>query len=136
MDWQIDWNRTICIREQFEPNKKEEEQIYKKIGKMKREMNERGDEQPEIIAEENLKNYAALIIETKQYDIDGEEFCPKMGLVDVKVDETRKELSGTRVLMKVGTHPALYERITFRLSNYGKLYRAWTKYPTERKGWE
>ena len=136
MDWQIDWSKTICRREQLIPNKKEEEQLYKKIGEMKREMNERGDEQPEIIAEENLKNYTGLIIETKQYDIDGEEFYTKMGLVNVKVDETRKELSGTRVLMKVGTHPALYERMTFRLSNYGKNYRAWTKYPTERKDWD
>ena len=141
MDYQIDWNNTICIHRVIKPKRKKVDQIYRMVTRDKYERIKDEAEKPEIIAKEELKNHEALIIELNQKDTFDyatleESRTPKIGLVDVKIDETRQEMTGIQVLMRVGSYPGMFKEYTFSMSNYGKLWRAWTQYPTESQVWE
>ena len=136
MDYQIDWSRTICIKEEFKPKQKEADRIYGMIRREQYKRAKKGEDKPEIIEKEELKNHKGLIIETHHYDLEGCEWNAKIGLIDVKVDETRQEVTGIQVLMKVGSYPGIFKKLTFRMGNYGKLWRAWTQYPKESPAWD
>lgn len=136
MDYQIDWDHTICISEEIKPKQKEVHRLYEMIRREHYERNKKGADEPKIIKKEELKNYKVLIIETRHYDLEGYEWTAKMGLNDVRVDETRQEVTGIQALMRVGHYPGIFKKFTFRMSNYGKLWRAWTQYPTESPAWD
>ena len=125
---------TICISEDIEPNKKEQERLRSLECRIK--MGLMQEEETKIIDKEELKNHQWLVIEPNYKD-DGEwgnwQKPTVIGLIDTKVDETRKELTGTRVSRMGGVR--FYRRYTFRMSGYNRLWRAWTRPPKERYIW-
>lgn len=142
MGYQIDWDNIICVQKCIEPKRKEENQIFAMVRDMQMETHRRTDA-PKIVAEDELKNIKWAIVEIKQQEprmYEEPELLIHdrplvMGLVDVKMDETRQEFSGTRVMMCVGRQP-IYERVTFRMNKYRKFWRVWTLRPSESTIWD
>ena len=139
MDYQIDWDNIICVHEVIKPKRKEQDELFAMVRNMKMETYGKA-EKPEIVTEDELKSKKWAIVEIKQEDPWLDSYVETgrpvlIGLVDVKVDKTRKEFSGTRVMVCVG-QGKMFERFTFRTDKYKKFWRVWNLIPSESLVWD
>lgn len=137
MDYQIDWDNIICFREVIKPKRKEQDELFAMVRNMQMETYGKA-EKPKIVTEDELKSKKWAIVEIKQVDPWLHSYGERpvlIGLVDVKVDETRKEFSGTKITVCVG-QGKMFERVTFRTDKYKKFWRVWTLIPSESLVWD
>ena len=121
--------KVICKYEDIKPD---EEQIKVLLAKTNLLMIKRGQGEVSdtIIRKNNLGKYDAMSIEFKNRRFS------TTGLVDVKVDEEKNELTGIRVLVRNDGEKLerRFTKYTLSLDEYRKTWRAWDGLPDYR-GW-
>ena len=124
----------ICTRKEITLVKKDQDRVLKIIRDNQLRMNE---EKPhaEIIRKTSLEKYECLVIEHNCYS--PYDYWPApigIGLVDIQVDKEKNEMSGIRIIRYCGTYT--FEKFTYNLDKYRKLWRAWTAIPSHKQPWK
>lgn len=131
----MDNKNLICTQKDVELSRNEKEALWRMLDmiRYKARSIELDKVQPKIIRKTSLGKHCLLTIEHK-IAISG-CWAKSLGfmVMNIKVDRNKGELTGTRIFKIGGEY--VYREYTYKLDNYRKTWRAWTRMPKEPQAW-